>query len=175
MKWYKRYPDAFKGGTIGLSLEAIGAYSLIIDDLYDRNGNVPDDERYCCRLLHCDPRVWRRLREQLIKAGKIHTDGAMLSNYRATSELSSANLRGILPISRGRKHKKNNENRLVESRIKNLRSETPTELAARAAQFSFAQEPLHEHDMSSEDGSVIFRRAEIEQLARDFPAIKDIR
>lgn len=93
MKWYKHDPDAFKGGTIGLTLEEIGAYILILDDIYARDGNVPDDPGYLCRLLRSDPRVAKRVRQRLITLGKIHTADGLIANLRATSELSSANIR----------------------------------------------------------------------------------
>src|SRR4029077_1668464 len=93
MKWYKHDPDAFKGGTIGLTLEEIGAYILILDDLYARDGKVPDDIGYLCRLLRSDPRVVRRVRQRLIDLGKIQTSAGLIVNLRCTSELSSANIR----------------------------------------------------------------------------------
>jgi uncharacterized protein YdaU (DUF1376 family) len=88
MKWYKRDPDAFKGGTISLSLEEIGAYTLILDDIYCRNGQIPDDEHYVSRLLRCDVRVWRRIRARLLALNKLQSENNLLSNVRCTSVVS---------------------------------------------------------------------------------------
>lgn len=93
MKWYKHDPEAFKGGTLGLSLEEIGAYVLILDDIYARETGIPDDQGYGCRLLRCDPRVWRRVRARLVHLGKLQVQGQTLTNLRAMSEISSAKLR----------------------------------------------------------------------------------
>jgi len=90
MKWYKHDPDAFLCGTAELTLEEVGAYSLVLDLIYSRDGNVPDDEKFICRNLRCDPRTWRRLRARLIEVGKIQSSGGLLVNLRAKSEISSA-------------------------------------------------------------------------------------
>jgi uncharacterized protein YdaU (DUF1376 family) len=91
MRWYKRDPAAFIGGVVGLTLEEVGAYALILDDLYHRNGAVPDDERYVSQLLRCDVRVWRRIRQRLLDTGKLLcTACGQLTNARATSEISRA-------------------------------------------------------------------------------------
>ena len=73
MKFYPRDPDAFFGGVAGLSLEQIGAYTLIIDLLYARDGVLPDDDNAMCSILHLDPRVWLRVKRELMAAGKIRT------------------------------------------------------------------------------------------------------
>ena len=92
MKWYKRDPEAFKGGTLALSLEEIGAYTLLLDDIYARDGQVPDNINYLHCLWRCDPRVAKRLRARLIATEKIREKGGLLTNLRATYELSSANV-----------------------------------------------------------------------------------
>jgi Protein of unknown function (DUF1376) len=112
MKWYKRDPEAFKGGTLGLSLEEIGAYSLFLDDIHARNGQIPDDIRYLCRLWHCDPRVAQRLRYRLVWLGKIQLLGAMLVNERATRDICVWYVRIKLACSWPQKPSKNNENTL---------------------------------------------------------------
>ena len=116
MKWYKRDPDAFKGGTLGLSLEEIGAYTLLLDDIYARDGNVPDDIRYLCRLWRCDPRVARRIRARLLELKKLENSGQLLTNLRATYELSSPDVTPYLKA----KTQRNQQNgpTHLESRIK---------------------------------------------------------
>jgi uncharacterized protein YdaU (DUF1376 family) len=104
MKWYKRDPEAFAGGTAELSLEEVGAYTRIIDLIYSRDGNVPDDDMFLCRALRCDIRVWRRIRKRLIETGKVRTSGGLIVNLRATSEISYAQVRM-------KKDQKRNENK----------------------------------------------------------------
>jgi len=93
MKWYKRDPDAFKGGVAALTLEEVGAYTLILDELYSRDGSVPDDIVYLTRLLRCDPRVCRRVRQRLLDLGKIKNVDGLITNGRATLEIDAANVR----------------------------------------------------------------------------------
>jgi uncharacterized protein YdaU (DUF1376 family) len=96
MKWYKRDPEAFKGGTLGLTLEEIGAYTLLLDDIYARDGNVPDNIDYLHRLWRCDIRVAKRLRDRLIFTEKIKQIGKLLTNLRATCELSEQHVKSYL-------------------------------------------------------------------------------
>ena len=90
MKWYKRDPDAALVGMRPLSDAQYKAYNVIIDLLYSRDGKVPDLERFMCSQLDWDPRKWRRVRGELLALGKIQLEGNFLTNYRATSEITSA-------------------------------------------------------------------------------------
>src|SRR5215469_1903200 len=82
MRFYKREPDNFAGGVGELTLEQIGAYTLLIDLLYARDGLVPNDDVKVARMLHLDIRLWRRMRRELMAAGKIHltNDGLLTAN-----------------------------------------------------------------------------------------------
>lgn len=93
MKWYKRDPDAFFAATRALTLEERGAYNDLLDMLYARDGNVPDDDRLMSRNLCCDPRTWRKLKASLIAAGKVRVEGGKLTANRVNSELTQAHLR----------------------------------------------------------------------------------
>lgn len=90
LPWYKRDPDAFLEGcsSANLSLEEVGAYSILVDEMYRRGGPLVDDARHGSALLRCDVRVWYRLRATLIRKGKIYaTSGGHLSNLRVEQEL----------------------------------------------------------------------------------------
>ena len=90
LPWYKRDPDAFITGCVNgnLTLEEVGAYALLIDEMYRRGGPLVDDPRHGCAYLRCDPRVWIRLRASLIRKGKIYaTSGGLISNLRVEQEL----------------------------------------------------------------------------------------
>jgi uncharacterized protein YdaU (DUF1376 family) len=105
MKFYWRDPDAAFAGMAGLTLEQIGAYNLVIDLLYARDGVVPDDDDELARALHLDPRQWRRVKRELMTAGKIRTtrDGMLdangvasrllLAKVRSTSAKHAADVR----------------------------------------------------------------------------------
>lgn len=90
LPWYKREPVAFLEGCArsNLSLEEVGAYSILIDEMYRTGGPLVDDPRHGCAMLRCDPRVWHRLRAALVRKGKIYaTSGGHLSNLRVEQEL----------------------------------------------------------------------------------------
>lgn len=90
LPWYKREPGAFIDGCAAgnLTLEEVGAYALLIDEMYRRGGPLVDDPRHGCAYLRCDVRVWYRLRAALVRKGKIYaTAGKFLSNQRVEQEL----------------------------------------------------------------------------------------
>lgn len=84
--FYKRYPSDFIAGTIGLSLEEKGAYSLILDLLYDRWSPIPDDPRYIAGVCGVSVRRWNAIRSKLIEAGKIIIHDGHIDNHRAEKE-----------------------------------------------------------------------------------------
>lgn len=91
MKWYKRDPLAALEGMTELTLEEGGAYNIVIDLLYARDGDLPVDDAFFAKALRCRPQVWRRVRDSLITKGKLHykTDGKLTAN-RVETELQSA-------------------------------------------------------------------------------------
>lgn len=112
MRWYARDGDAFIAGTIGLTLEEVGAYTLILDAIYSRNNHLPDDPDLICKLLRCDPRVWRRIRERLLTLGKLEIVEGNVTNRRASRgvgrALATADLMSKLGKRSAEKRKKNN-------------------------------------------------------------------
>lgn len=90
LSWYKRYPrDALEGMQF-LTLEERGAYNTVLDLIYLRGGDLPDDDRFIAGNMRCDVRVWRRIKKRLIALGKLQcTDGA-IRNRRADVEVDSA-------------------------------------------------------------------------------------
>jgi uncharacterized protein YdaU (DUF1376 family) len=80
--WYKRYPADFIAGTLSLTLEEKGAYSVVLDLLYDRGAPIPDDARWIARVCGCSTRRWRQIRETLIAAGKLMVVDGHLTNAR---------------------------------------------------------------------------------------------
>ena len=89
LKWYKR--DAHRAiiGMTGLTLEEVGAYNLLLDWMYVRDGKLDDNVRTICGYLHTKPQRWRRLRASLIAKKKIYVLGGFLHNERADRELTT--------------------------------------------------------------------------------------
>jgi uncharacterized protein YdaU (DUF1376 family) len=91
-RWYKRCGADFIHGTMMLTLEQKGAYSLCLDLIYDRGGPIPDDARWLSGVCGVSIRKWNSIRERLIELGKITVKGGHLTNERASSELVSMEL-----------------------------------------------------------------------------------
>jgi uncharacterized protein YdaU (DUF1376 family) len=88
--WYRRFPDNFIAGTVGLTLEEKGAYSLVLDLMYVRGGPVPDEPRYIAGVCNCSVRKWNAIREKLLAIGKLHVVDGYLTNERAEKEIENA-------------------------------------------------------------------------------------
>jgi uncharacterized protein YdaU (DUF1376 family) len=106
MKFYMRNPDAAIAGMNELTFEQIGFYNLLIDLLYARDGVVPDDGAAVAHMLgNRDLRAYRRLKAELIQAGKIRVDNSgmldangvrsvrLLAEVRSKSARSAAQVR----------------------------------------------------------------------------------
>ncbi len=90
-RWHKRYHSDAIVGYGPLSLELRGAYTTILDLLYDTGGEqgLYDNERYLSGIMNCSTRKWRTLKNDLIAAGKIIVlEDGKLSNKRYLEELS---------------------------------------------------------------------------------------
>lgn len=86
-EWYKRNPAQFIGGTIGLTFEQKGAYSIVLDLLYDKEGKLPNDSRWIAGILGLSTKRWNMIRGQLIEADKLYLDAdGFLRNRRVDSQ-----------------------------------------------------------------------------------------
>ena len=130
--YHKRWHGDALQGYRKLSLELRGAYTTLLDVMYDHGG--PVEERFVCAWLGCDIRVWKRIRRELVdEYQKLHvftdSDGAAwLVNERVQRELGLptyaelvANLPPKLPIATqeltpksAEKHSEINEPKPVE-------------------------------------------------------------
>lgn len=88
--WYRRFPDNFIAGTVGLTLEEKGAYSLVLDLMYVRGGPVPDEPRYIAGVCNCSVRKWNAIRQKLIESGKLRVVDGCLTNERAENEIEKS-------------------------------------------------------------------------------------
>ena len=73
-----------------LSLEERGAYGTVIDLIYDRAGDLPDDDQFLAGWCRCDVRVWKRIKDRLVGLGKIYVEDGKLRNKRADREVVEA-------------------------------------------------------------------------------------
>lgn len=89
--WYKRYGGDFVLGTMSLSLEEKGAYSIILDLIYDQGQPIHDDARWLAGVCGVSVRKWNAIRERLIEAGKITVVDGRITNKRASKMLQEAN------------------------------------------------------------------------------------
>lgn len=127
--YHKRWHGDALNGYQELTLEERGAYTTLLDQMYDSGGPIRDDVRHACAWLNCDARVWKRIRHALVSQHqKLHayTDEkgvSRLVNNRVQAELGLptydelvANLGRKLPIANGylqpksdETHKENND------------------------------------------------------------------
>ena len=85
--WYKRDGAAFIEGTMGLTLEEKGAYSLCLDLIYTNGGPIRDDARWLAGVCGVSIRKWNRIRAALVAGGKLFEQGGRLMNARAAAEI----------------------------------------------------------------------------------------
>lgn len=89
LPYYRAFPRDFFEGTIGMPLEFKGPYRLVIDLIYMQGGKLPDDARYISGHLGCSVKLWNKVRDYLISAGKIDARNGVLGNFRADAELET--------------------------------------------------------------------------------------
>lgn len=90
MRFYKRDPDAALSGMAELTLQERGAYNTIIDLLYSRDGQVPDDDHMIRRVMGCHGNEWRAVKAKLIAKGKIWVEDGFLKANRVDDVLEEA-------------------------------------------------------------------------------------
>lgn len=119
--WYRRFPSNFISGTLGLTLEEKGAYSIVLDLIYDRGGPIPDEARFIAGVCNCSVRKWNAIREKLLLLGKITITDGMISNFRAEKEIEISESSADERAESGRKGgEKSAENRTASSKISAL-------------------------------------------------------
>ena len=69
--WYRRFPVEYRNATRMLSLEARAVYIEIIDAIYEFDGPIEACPNWLGCHLHIHPKVAKRLRDELVAAGKI--------------------------------------------------------------------------------------------------------
>lgn len=75
-------------GIEELTWEQRGYYLTALFKMYARMGGLPWDEREGARIMRCDIRLYRRMRDHLLAAGKLYRDGEVLHNRRVEREIA---------------------------------------------------------------------------------------
>lgn len=89
-QWYKHYPLDFYHGTEDLSIEEIGAYQLMLNLIYARQGPVADNDKFIAGHMRVSSRKWRAFRKRLLETGKLFLEDGKLMNVRAQTELENS-------------------------------------------------------------------------------------
>lgn len=98
MPYHRRYQGDALQGYRKLSLEQRGAYTTILDLIYDEGGPIEFNERWLAGELNCSLRKAKALLDELLELRKIYvTRDGKISNHRAEQEIGNA-----LKISRKR-------------------------------------------------------------------------
>ena len=102
IKWYKRYPDSALNGMMELTLEERGAYNTVLDLIYTRDGNLPDDDHFIAGWCRVDLRVWKRIKRTLIEREKLYIENGNVCNRKADVEVLNALSRVVSAQDAGR-------------------------------------------------------------------------
>jgi uncharacterized protein YdaU (DUF1376 family) len=131
--WYKRDPDAALAGMAELTFEERGAYNSILDLLYSRDGDVPDDDVRVSRMIACHWRTWAALKSRLIELGKLRIEGGKIvarrvqETIKEAAELSEKQRKKA--AQRWEKEKSPNENNATNDAAGNASTSTTTSTA----------------------------------------------
>ncbi|MBB3947070.1 uncharacterized protein YdaU (DUF1376 family) [Rhizobium skierniewicense] len=126
MPYHRRYHGDALQGYRKLTLEQRGAYTTILDLIYDEAGPIERNERWLAGELNCSLRKAKALLDELIALRKIFiTAGGKLSNHRAETEIQNS-----LNISRKRAENgsKRKDNQPVEREKPNKNSRAVKQL-----------------------------------------------
>lgn len=133
MKFYKRDPDRALSGMAELSLKQRGAYNSLLDLLYSRDGDVPDDDQRVARMMTCHWREWKAVKEELMALGKVWSEGGRLHAKRVQETIKEAARfsqdQSTRASSGWEKRKKDNENSDGEMPSGNASTPTATPTA----------------------------------------------
>lgn len=87
LPYYLRYPDALLDATEGWPGELKGVYSLLLDLIYRRDGNLEDHPQTVAGHLGYSVRAWNRFKTELVRRGKIKIIDGIIRNSRADDHL----------------------------------------------------------------------------------------
>ena len=113
--WHKRYQSDALNGYMALSLELRGAYTTLLDLMYDRGEPLVENERLLAGFMNVSVRKVRSIIAELIEADKIQrTEDGKLTNRRfekeRENELKISRKRAESAVKHPRKSRETSEN-----------------------------------------------------------------
>lgn len=87
--WVKWYPDQFLGGIVGLTVEEIGVYSVLLNMIYDRGGHVEANMERLAARCRMRPTSFAGVLASLVEQGKLVFENNLISNQRAAIEIKT--------------------------------------------------------------------------------------
>ena len=131
-----------------MTLEQKGAYSMVLDMIYDYGGPIPDDSQWIARVCGCSTRKWNQIRQFLIDRGKIHVGDGMISNDRAIKQLLSGGEEHDKFVINGAKGAdKTNEKKASLKNNNGLAEKGPTPSVQPSGRHTRCQTPESEEDI----------------------------
>tara|TARA_Y100000310_G_scaffold99216_1_gene97006 strand:+ start:153 stop:1079 length:927 start_codon:yes stop_codon:yes gene_type:complete len=82
--WVRWWPEKAIDGFAVLSLEERGAYITVLNLIFARQNQLPDDDRFLAAAMMTSVRQWRRIKRTLIAKKKIQIRDGLIHNTRAT-------------------------------------------------------------------------------------------
>jgi uncharacterized protein YdaU (DUF1376 family) len=185
--WYKRDPSDALEGMRCLTPEERGVYNTILDLIYERDGNLPDDDRIIAGWAGCAVQRFRRIKNRLIELGKVIVRDGRLTNPRADKELSAFE-EHRKRSSRGGKVSAENRNKNNETQASTLqplktqnekkKESKNIEESESAKVLSIAsagpQESKEGWGYSNSDGTVSFTAKEISDLGLKYYTLTNV-
>lgn len=168
MPYHRRYHGDALQGYRKLTLEQRGAYTTILDLIYDEAGPIDRNERWLAGELNCSLRKAKVLLDELIQLRKIYvTAGGKLSNHRAESEIENS-----LKISRKRAENgsKRKDNSVEKPKSANKFNDPIKQLLNNCAVMP-VPEPYKNNSSSSEYEDRRARREQVLAVPDDPPPI----
>jgi hypothetical protein len=123
--WFKFYGRDYRDGVRDLPWDVTGLYSVLLTLMYEEpGGRIKDHDQRLCRILGCDIRMWRRARQTLLDAGKLHvTEDGFLTNDRVEIEAKSAELLSEVRAISGRSSRQLTDSNTLKPRKTNKQPE----------------------------------------------------
>ena len=91
LPWHKRFPKDMLHEAMTMDVRDFGAYTIVLDLIYQYGGAVPDDAHLISRYMSgCNAIGWKSIRSRLIASGHIYQDGETLRSQRSDAELQAA-------------------------------------------------------------------------------------
>lgn len=118
VQWHIR---DFLQGVRGMKPDQIGIYAIVLLLIYDSMGMLRDEDRFVAGHCQVDVRTYRKIRQQLIDAGKVYEADGYLYNNRAQAEIAkfceAARKRREAAVAREEKKRLEAERKAAEEKL----------------------------------------------------------